>query len=320
MLEDREPKRTQNWSLYNLSQTKEKMVFLRLLNEAVGSLNIEYSYKFGRPHAPLDDMLKCCVIKVWNCFSSRRTMAELQLAYALGYIRRVYHFNTINKYMADPQLAPYLERLYRMFALPLVGVESVFAVDSTGFSLPHKDRWLRVRLDNNMEKMAYKKLHIISGVHTNVITSARITCATRNDSPEFEFLVRDTARRFRIREVCADAGYLSRKNCGIAEEVGAVPYIMPKRGVNPRPMNYPSWKRMIRLWTENQQAFKEHYHSRSNVESVFSALKRKFSGYLRSKGDTSQTNELLCKVACHNAAVLVTSIFCLGAEANFKEC
>jgi transposase len=297
------------------------MLFLRLLNEAVDSLNIEYSYKFGRPHAPLDDMIKCCVIKVWNCFSSRRTMAELQLAYALGYIHQIYHFNTINNYMVDPQLAPYLERLYRMFALPLVGVESVFAVDSTGFSLPHKEKWAKVRLDKEYTiRKAYKKLHVITGVHTNIITSARITEGIRNDSPEFEFLVKDTARRFRIREVCADAGYLSRKNCGIAEEVGAVPYIMPKKGVNPRSMNYPAWKRMIRLWNENKQSFKEHYHRRSTVESTFSALKRKFSGYIRSKCDTSQRNELLCKVVCHNAAVLVTSIFCLGAEAEFKEC
>jgi len=63
--------------------------------------------------------------------------------------------------------------------------------------------------------------------------------------------------------------------------------------------------------------FREHYHQRSVVESAFSALKRKFSGFVRSKSDTAQENEMLCKVVCHNAAVLVSSIFSLGVEVDF---
>jgi transposase len=201
----------------------------------------------------------------------------------------------------------------------MIGAESIFAIDSTGFSLPHKDRWVKVRLDGQKEKMSYKKLHMISGVHTKVITSATITGASRNDSPEFEFLLKDTARRFRIREVCADAGYLSRKNCGLAEEVGAVPYIMPKSNTGLRAGGVSAWRQMLLLWKNNREEFKEHYHKRSNAESAFSAMKRKFSGYIRSKGNTSQTNEIFCKVVCHNVSVLVNSIFTLGAEAEFEK-
>jgi hypothetical protein len=198
-----------NWHLYNLSQTKEKLMFLKILNDAVDYLGIEYTYKFGRPHVPIDDLIKCCAIKVFNNFSSRRTMAELHLAYALGYIRRIYHFNTISKYMNDPTVTPFLHELYKLIALPLVNIENVFGVDATGFSLPHKEKWASVRLDNKYsERRSYKKLHIVSGVHTNIITSAKITEGTRSDSPEFEFLIKDTAKRFRVREVCADAGYL----------------------------------------------------------------------------------------------------------------
>jgi transposase len=76
---------------------------------------------------------------------------------------------------------------------------------------------------------------------------------------------------------------------------------------------------MIRLWKENEQTFKDHYHQRSNVESTFSMLKRKFSGFVRSKSITGQTNEILCKVACHNIAVLISSIFCLGVEIDFDK-
>lgn len=50
----------------------------------------------------------------------------------------------------------------------------------------------------------------------------------------------------------------------------------------------------------------EHYHMRSNVESAFSMLKDKFGDSVRSKSDTGQINEALCKVLCHNICVLVT--------------
>ena len=46
-----------------------------------------------------------------------------------------------------------------------------------------------------------------------------------------------------------------------------------------------------------------HYHLRSNVESTFSMMKRKFGDGLRSKTDTAMVNETLCKVLCHNLVV-----------------
>jgi transposase len=76
---------------------------------------------------------------------------------------------------------------------------------------------------------------------------------------------------------------------------------------------------MLLLWKNNRELFEKHYHQRSNVESTFSAIKRKFLPYLRSKNFKAQENELLCKIACHNATVLVNSIFELGASLEFKK-
>lgn len=60
-----------------------------------------------------------------------------------------------------------------------------------------------------------------------------------------------------------------------------------------------------------------NYHKRSNVESTFSMLKRKFGAYVRSKKPVAQTNEILCKVLYHNLSVLVHSIYELGLEPVF---
>lgn len=46
-------------------------------------------------------------------------------------------------------------------------------------------------------------------------------------------------------------------------------------------------------------------------------IKAKFGDALRSKTDTAQVNEALCKVLCHNLCCLVQSIYELGIEPAF---
>lgn len=312
---------TRNWALYNMAQTKEKLLFLRILNDAVDSMEIPYEYKGnGRPQIGLDDMLKCCVIKVFNNFSSRRTMAELQLAYALRYINQVPHFNSINNYMQKEELTPYLHQLYKIMALPLVDIENNFAVDATGFSTFTKKNWLEYRLEHKAY-MDFKKLHIISGIRTNIITSAKVTVGKSADCPEFENLVKYTSENFRIREVCADAGYLSRKNCEVVAEVGGSPFILLRSNTRMQSIQKRrsgiAWKKMVLYYRENHELFLKHYHQRSNVESTFSMIKRKFLPYVRSKTDTAQNNEVLCKVVCHNASVLCNAMFEMDVNIEF---
>jgi transposase len=67
----------------------------------------------------------------------------------------------------------------------------------------------------------------------------------------------------------------------------------------------------------NRLAFMEHYHMRSNVESAFSMVKGKFGDSVRSKSDTGQVNEALCKVLAHNICVLIQAMHRLGIEPNF---
>lgn len=58
----------------------------------------------------------------------------------------------------------------------------------------------------------------------------------------------------------------------------------------------------------------EHYHKRSNIETAYSMIKGKFGSYLRSRSDTGQVNEALCKILCHNICVLIRAMHELGIE------
>jgi hypothetical protein len=48
-----------------------------------------------------------------------------------------------------------------------------------------------------------------------------------------------------------------------------------------------------------------------------SASSGKFGERLRSKSHTAQTNEVLCKVLCHNLCCVIQAIYELGIEPSF---
>jgi hypothetical protein len=62
-----------------------------------------------------------------------------------------------------------------------------------------------------------------------------------------------------------------------------------------------------------------HYHKRSNIETAYSMIKGKFGSSLRSKSDTGQINEALCKVLAHNICVLIQAMHALNIEPIFRQ-
>jgi transposase len=69
----------------------------------------------------------------------------------------------------------------------------------------------------------------------------------------------------------------------------------------------------------NQDEFMANYHKRSNIESVFAAMKKKLGDSLKSKTQRAQVNELLCKVIAYNIMVLIAEIHELGINPNLAK-
>jgi hypothetical protein len=59
---------------------------------------------------------------------------------------------------------------------------------------------------------------------------------------------------------------------------------------------------MYYLFMHGRYDFWEHYHKRSNIETAYAMIKGNFGSHLRSKSDTRQINEALCKVLLAIAA------------------
>jgi hypothetical protein len=74
------------------------------------------------------------------------------------------------------------------------------------------------------------------------------------------------------------------------------------------------------MWFQlNKEEFYRLYHQRSNVESTFSMLKRKFSTRLMLKNDLGKTNEALAMVLCHNIVCLIHEMYETGLDLDFQK-
>ncbi len=161
------------------------------------------------------------------------------------------------------------------------------------------------------------------GVKTNIVTAVEIHGRDASDSPLLPPLLDTTREQFAISEVSADKGYLSYRNARLIAEAGATPFIAFKVNSGPGDARKEgrhktqSWSEMYHYFMFRRDEFLQHYHKRSNVESTFSMMKRKFGDSLRSKTDVAMVNEALCKILCHNLVVLIHETVELGIEPIF---
>ncbi len=146
----------QAWASYNVAQQHEKERFLVLLKDLCSTVPQPPQSK-GRPRLPLADMLFAATFKVYSGFSSRRFTSDIQAALQDGLIDHVPHFNSTNRYLADPALTPLLKSLIEASASPLAAVESDFAADSTGFATSTYSRWFDHKWGKERSKQAWKR-------------------------------------------------------------------------------------------------------------------------------------------------------------------
>jgi transposase/predicted nucleic acid-binding Zn finger protein len=305
----------QDWPAYNAAQCAEKATAQVLLRALCDGILTPPQSGRGQRAIPLSDAVYGMAMKVYTTVSGRRATTDIRQCAAKGHMAKAPHYNSLFNYFEKPELTPLLTTLVEESASPLACVESQFAVDSTGFGTVTYRRWYDAKYGREMKEHGWLKAHAMVGTTTNVITAIRVTDCDANDGPELPALVASTDRRFKLAEVSADKAYLTHRNLDAIEAVHAVPYIPFKS--NSKGDGPAAWRRMFGLFMYKQPEFLAHYHARSNVESTFSAIKRKFGGSVRSKNPTAQVNEVLCKALCFNLSCLVHAIHELGIEPSF---
>ena len=307
------------------SYTKAQEAEMRLVDTLLRDL-VNEVYDFPRMDSlpgpiptPLRDEAYAAILKVYSGLSCRRASGVLRNVSERGLLSRVPSHMVSSLFLNRQEATAILYRLLGLSAIPLAGLEEGGAVapDSTGIQTTSFGGWREEKHGEKRQKK-WLKVHAMVGVKTHVVIDARVLEANSADSPQFEPLLRGTFDAgFRPSVTVADKGYLSRDNYTLAEELGAPAYIPFKSNSTGAGQGSPAWRKAYHLFQANREEFDRRYHLRSNVESAFSAIKRKFGEHVRSRTHVAQVNEILCKLICYNLTVVVHEMFESGVAPHF---
>lgn len=307
------PRKTykQDWPNYNRAQNNEKDHFQDFLTDLCASIaeRERDRKKGGRPSVPLRDAAFVSVFKVYCGFSARRFMCDVRSAHERGCIAAPVCHNSVLKALESEALTPVLMDLIGASCAPLRAIETDFAVDSSGFATNSYTRWFDVKYGAK-ELQNWVKAHIATGVQTNCIAAVEILDQRSHDSPVLPALIDTVAKQFTVREVSADKAYAAQSNFEAVAKHGGTLYAAFKNNTKARAGGL--FEKMFHLFSLNREDYLRHYHKRSNVESTFSAVKRKFHEAVRSKTPVAQKNEVLCKFICQNVTCLIGAMYELG--------
>lgn len=311
------PTYRQHWPSYNRAEAVEPEVFPQLLADLCAGVPERPLADTGRPAVPIGDAIFAMTYKVYSKETARKTATTLKWFQEQGFISRVPEQATMCNLFGDHALFPVLTALVERSALPLIPVEEIFASDSTGLYSNRLIEYFDVKSRTVRMQHDWVKVHVMCGVKTKTVTAIEIHGQNTNDTKILRALLATTKRQgFKVQEVLADKGYSSKANHAIVAKAGAIPFIA-----------FPSsskgkgggiYAKMYAHSISHREDFLRHYHKRSNVEAVFSAVKRRFGTDLRSRTDIAMKNEALCKFLCHNIVVLIHAIHRLGIVPSFS--
>jgi transposase len=306
---------SQDWAAYNHAQIEEYDLFNHLLHELVSTVNVQEQH-MGRPRLNLRDLIFCSILKTYSKKSSRTAHHLYNEAFRKQYISYSPHANAIPKTLLRPEITPILYDLVHLTALPFADIDNNFAVDSSGFSCSSFGAYCE-HAHGTKRMHNWLKVHICTGIRSNIISDVIITDEYQADSPQFKKLLLNTSKFFNINEVSADLAYSSRKNLEIVDKLGGTPYIPFKKNATGKARGSALWNKTFHYFQLHREEFDNYYHKRSNAEATFHAIKRKLGENLQSKNRVAQENEMLCKIISYNITVLIRSMVKMGITPDF---
>lgn len=310
-----EPKQSQDWAKYNLAKTNEKRLFYELLRQLVKIIE-EPKSKIGRPPIKLRDLIFCIGLKLYSNYSGRKAVSDYRVAQNAGFIERAPSFNSVKDFLNYPETYDLLKKLLTISAMPLRNLEDKYSLDSSGFGSYQFERWSKIK-ENPKKHKNYLKGHILIGTRTNIICNAEVTPGNFADIKQAPKLILECNENFNMKEISADKGYSSKLLYRIINSINSIPYIPFKKGTA-EPEKKDIWGTMFYIFKKNQNLWYKHYHFRSNVETTFAMVKRRFGEILLSKNYVAQRNELMMKFICHNIACLIQEVFERKVIIDFK--
>lgn len=100
-------------------------------------------------------------------------------------------------------MTPLLYNMIIATSLPFGALEVDFAANSSGFTGTNYTPWYD-HLYRGKKEHKWTKVHLITGVRTNIVTAVIIKDRNSSDAVQLRELLNTTAHNFNIEEVSAD--------------------------------------------------------------------------------------------------------------------
>ena len=160
------------------------------------------------------------------------------------------------------------------------------AIDGTGFSKSNPSFHYLKRIDSKNPKN-YTKLSALLDLETKKFLMMRIRTTPRHDMQDVKYLLKRVSD---VKSFYGDKGYCAEWLYEMCYWKGIQTFIPIKRNIRRGHFR----KKQMKNWS------KEEYNLRSNVESGFSAIKRKYGGAVRAKRIEGMRASILLRGIAHN--------------------
>ena len=160
------------------------------------------------------------------------------------------------------------------------------AIDGTGFSKTNSSFHYLKRIDGGNPKN-YTKLSALLDIKTKKFLVMRIRTTPRHDMQDVKYLLKRVSD---VKRFYGDKGYCAEWLYEMCYWKGIQTFIPSKK--NSRKGFFR--KKQMKNWDKSE------YNLRSNVESGFSAIKRKYGGCVRAKKIEGMRAEILLKGIAYN--------------------
>ena len=270
-----------------------------------------YSHQFSPHKFTLAQLFACLVLKTFLKTDYRGLAQWLvdcpDLCRVID-LTTVPHFTTFHKashkILALPKAHKLLQETVRM-AMQHYYVDQA-AIDSTGLEVGYTSHYFVRRRHvkglcayQSMLYGRYPKLTVICDCRNHLILSVK---TTRGPSPDMATLIPTLQRLpkgISLGTLLADAGYDSERNHVYARDYRKIRTVIPPRAGR-RTDRLPRTKYRRQMKERFNQTL---YRQRSQVETVFSMIKRRWGTAVRSRHFTAQEREMWLVVLTHNLAV-----------------
>lgn len=300
-----------NWGSYNAAKINEMHFYLTFVKEAVDMVKLEEqkTRQPGRPAMSAYDLAKIILIQMYFQTAERQASGLALLFKEKLMLTEVPSPRTIGRAYARDDVQYILGKVFEMTNAPILDKEGSFSADGTGLPLSIKQNYENDR--ENMGKHAgYDKLAVMVSNNFHIATAFIHGNGTANDCPLFRPLMIETAQRFQdVADVELDAGFISRSNCDLITDAGAIPYIYPKKGSTLNRRGSGSWRKMLEKLIADPQKWLRAYHARSQSECYFSSHKRRFAKPLLKKTHELRRVEAFSRVTALNICMLILAYF-----------